>query len=235
MILQDKVIIVAGGAGQIGSATAIKVAQAGAKVIVPYRRRDAAERLVELAGSCAGQFLMIESGGDSVAAMQRVVDAGCQKFGRIDGLANLIGGYAGARVDETDEELWHEQMQKNLHQAFYTARAVLPVMREQKYGRLVFIASIAAKSPAPGMAAYIVSKSALITLAKVIAAEHKQHNILVHVIAPGMVNTDANRSAASGDPAKLVQLEEIADLVIYFLSDHIQHSTGNVIEIPTVE
>jgi len=235
MILQDKVIIIAGGAGQIGSVTAIKIAQAGAKVIVPYRRREAADKLIKLAGASAGQFLMIESDGDSVAAMQNVVDAGRQKFGRIDGLANLIGGYADGRVDETDEELWHAQMQSNLHQAFYTARAVLPVMREQKYGRIVFIASISAQLPNPGKAAYVVSKSALVTLAKIIAAENKQHNILVHVIAPGTVNTDANRSATSGDPTKLVQPEEIADLVIFFLSDHIQHSTGNVIEIPTVE
>jgi len=235
MILQDKAFIIAGGTGQIGSVTAIKVAQAGAKVIVPYRRRDAADKLIKLAGASAGQFLMIESDGNSVAAMQKVVEEGRQKFGRIDGLANLIGGYTGGRVDETDETLWHAQMQTNLHQAFYTARAVLPVMREQRYGRIVFIASIAAQSPAPGMAAYIVSKSALITLAKIIAAENKQHNILAHVIAPGMVNTAANRSATSGDLAKLVQPEEIADLVIYFLSDHIQHSTGNVIEIPTFE
>lgn len=235
MILRDKVIIIAGGTGDIGSVTAIKVAQAGAQVIVPYRRRAPADLLLKKAGALDERFLMIESDGSSVAAMQRVVEAGRQKFGRLDGLADLIGGYADGRVDETDEALWHAQMQANVHQAFYATRAVLPVMRDQNYGRIVFIASIAAQSPAPGKAAYIVSKSALIMLAKTIAAENKQHHILVHVIAPGTVNTESNRSTASGDPAKLVQPEEIADLVVYFLSDHIQHSTGNVIEIPSFE
>jgi NAD(P)-dependent dehydrogenase (short-subunit alcohol dehydrogenase family) len=235
MILQDKVIIIAGGTGDIGSVTAVKVAQAGAKVIVPFRRTAAAEKLKQQAGTLAGQFLMVESDGNSVAAMQKVVEAARQKFGRIDGLANLIGGFAAGRVDETDESAWHTQMQTNLHPAFYAARAVLPLMRAQKYGRIVFTASISALSPSPGLAAYVVSKSALVTLAKIIAAENKQQNILVHVIAPGMVNTDANRQSISGDPANLVQPEEIAELIIYFLSDHIRHSTGNVIEIPTVE
>jgi len=235
MVLRDKVIIIAGGTGHIGAVAAIKIAQAGANIIVPFRRRNAADELMRRAAALAGQFLMIESDGNSVPSLQKVVDAARQKFGRIDGLANLVGGYADGRVDETDEKQWHAQMQTNLHQAFYTARAILPVMREQKYGRIVFISSISAQSPAPGKAAYVVSKSALVTLAKIIAAENQQHNILVHVIAPGTVNTEVNRSATSGDPAKLVQPEEIADLVIYFLSDHIQHSTGNVIEIPAVE
>jgi 3-oxoacyl-[acyl-carrier protein] reductase len=234
-MLKNKVIIIAGGTGGIGSITAIKVAQAGAKVIVPYRRRDAADRLKQQAGVLANQFLMVESDGNSVPSLQKAVDAGCEKFGRIDGLANLIGGFASGRADETTEALWHEQMQINLHQAFYAARAVLPVMRQQKYGRLVFTASITAQTRTPGCAAYLVSKSALITLAQVIAAENKQYKILVHVLAPGMVNTDANRSTVSGDSSKWVQPEEIASQAIYFLSDQVQHTTGNVIEIPSFE
>ncbi len=234
-MLKNKVIIIAGGTGGIGSVTAIKVAQAGANVIVPYRHHDAADRLQQQAGLLANQFLMVESDGNSVQSLEKVVEAGLRKFGRLDGLANLIGGFAGGRVDETVETLWHEQMQANLHQAFCTARAVLPVMRQQKYGRMVFTASITAQSRAPGFAAYIVSKSALIALAQIIAAENKQHNILVHVLAPGMVNTDANRSTISGDSSKWVQPEEIANHAIYFLSDQVQHTTGNVIEIPSFE
>lgn len=65
--------------------------------------------------------------------------------------------------------------------------------------------------------------------------EQMQINILVQVIAPGMVNTDANRKATSGDPAKWAQAEEIANHVIYFLSDQVQRASGNAIEIPHLE
>jgi len=232
MILQDKVIIIAGATGAIGTMAAMKVAQAGAHVIVPYRQKASADRLLDRAGSLAGRFLMVESDGDSLAAMQNVVDTGRRQIGRIDGLVDLIGGFAAGRLDETDEALWHAQMQTNLHQAFYAARAVLPVMQEQKYGRMIFVSSISARTMTPGAAAYAVSKAALIALAKMIAVENKQHNILVQVLAPAMVNTEANRRGFSGDPAQLVQPEEIVDLMIFFLSDQIQHSSGNVIEIP---
>jgi NAD(P)-dependent dehydrogenase (short-subunit alcohol dehydrogenase family) len=232
ILLHDKVILIAGGTGQIGSVIAMKAAQAGAKVIVPYRRRSRADDLMKTAGPVGGQFLLIESESNTVAAMQKVVEAGRQRFGRLDGFVNAAGGYAAGRVDETDEALWHAQMQVNLHQAFYGARAVLPVMRQQNSGRIVFIASIAAQRHPAGAAAYVVSKSALVTLAKVIAVENQQYHILTQVIAPGTVNTAANRQAVVGDPSKLVQPEEIASLVVHFLSDQVQHSTGSVIEIP---
>jgi len=234
-MLQDKAIIVAGGTGQIGAVAAVRLAEQGAWVIVPFRRREAADQLKLRAGKLANQMLLLQMEEGSLEAAQEVVEAGRQAFGRIDGLADLIGTYADGRVEETDPQMWHEQMQVNLHQAFYWARAVLPMMHQQNYGRLVFTASISALSRGPGGAAYVVSKSALIALAQVIAKEHRRHNILVHVLAPGTVNTEANRRSITGDPATWVQPDELANHVSYFLSDQVQHSTGNVIEIPSFE
>ena len=118
------------------------------------------------------------------------------QFEKIDVLVHVMGGFAGgASVAETDDATWQKMMDLNVNAAFYVLRAVVPVMREAGYGRIIAIGSRQAVQPAAGVGAYSASKAALVSLVQTVAIENKDKNIRANVILPGTMDTPANRAA----------------------------------------
>ena len=141
-------------------------------------------------------FMALPARLDSLEAAKRSADAVITKFGKIDVLAHLVGGFAGGpSVGETDDTSFRRMFEMNVDSAFHILRAVLPHMRKAGLGRIIAIGSRAAEAPGAGVGAYSASKAAMVSLVRTVAVENKDSGITANVILPGTIDTAANRTA----------------------------------------
>jgi len=178
-------------------------------------------------------FTALPSRLDSLEAAKRSADSVITKFGKIDVLAHLVGGFAGGpSVTETDDATFRRMFEMNVDSAFHILRAVLPHMQKAGNGRIIAIGSRAAESPGPGVGAYSASKAALVSLIRTVAVENKDSGITANVILPGTIDTPANRKAMpKADITNWVQPAAIASLMVWLASDAAGDMTGGVIPL----
>lgn len=178
-------------------------------------------------------FLAIPAKLDTLQAAQQSVESLIAKFGRIDLMAHLVGGFAGGpTVAETDDATFQRMFDLNVNSAFHIMRAVVPHMRKAGGGRIVAIGSRAAESPGAGVGAYSASKAALVSLIRTVALENKDAGITANVILPGTIDTPANRQAMPGaDSSQWVQPSAIASLILWLASDAAKDVTGAAIPV----
>ena len=162
-------------------------------------------------------------------AVAEVVD----RFGRIDVLVHVMGGFAGGQpVQGTDDATWRRMMDLNLNSAFYTFRAVVPHMRRASQGRIVAIGGRAALEPGANIAAYSASKAAMVALGRSLAAENNNHVITVNMLLPGTMDTPANRAAdPRADFSKWVAPAKVAQLALWLASEEASEVTGAAIPV----
>jgi NAD(P)-dependent dehydrogenase (short-subunit alcohol dehydrogenase family) len=155
------------------------------------------------------------------------------KYGPIDALVHLLGGFGGGQtVAETSDKTWDGMMTLNLRAAFCAMRSVLKPMTAAKYGRIVAVGSRAAVEPMPNFAAYSVSKAGLIALVKNVAAEYKESGITANVVLPSIIDTPLNRKAMpQADFSKWVAPASIASTVVYLASKEAGDVSGAEIPI----
>jgi NAD(P)-dependent dehydrogenase (short-subunit alcohol dehydrogenase family) len=179
------------------------------------------------------RFTALPSRLDSLEAAKRSADAVITKFGKIDVLAHLVGGFAGGpSVAETDDTTFRRMFEMNVDSAFHILRAVLPHMQKAGNGRIIAIGSRAAESPGAGVGAYSASKAALVSLIRTVAVENKDSGITANVILPGTIDTPANRKAMpKADITNWVQPAAIASLIVWLASDAAGDMTGAVIPL----
>jgi len=178
-------------------------------------------------------FTALPSRLDSLEAAKRSADAVMTKFGKIDVLAHLVGGFAGGpSVTETDDATFRRMFEMNVDSAFHILRAVLPNMQKAGNGRIIAIGSRAAESPGAGVGAYSASKAALVSLIRTVAVENKDSGITANVILPGTIDTPANRKAMpKADTSHWVQPGAIASLILWLASDGAKDVTGAAIPV----
>ncbi len=223
MRLEKKVVLIAGGGGALGHTVVPAFVRAGARVISVDRHVS------------AGQ----PEGGVAVTAdvtdendVRRLAEEVVRKEGRIDALVNLVGGFALGRVAETDVSLWQRILTLNLTSAFLLSKAVIPHMLGRRSGRIVHVAARAAVEPFPGAAAYIVSKSGLVALIRVLATELTGSGVTVNGILPTTIDTAANRESMPNiDPSTWVKPESIAQALLYLASDEAGQVNGAVVPL----
>jgi NAD(P)-dependent dehydrogenase (short-subunit alcohol dehydrogenase family) len=153
--------------------------------------------------------------------------------GPVDGLIHLVGGFAGgASIADTDDKTWDSMMNINVRVAFVTIRAALKPMIAAKRGRIIAVGSRAGVEASPNIAAYAVSKAAVIALIKNVAAEVKNLGITANVILPSIIDTPVNRAAMpTADFAKWVAPQSIGKLLLWLASDAAADTSGAVIPI----
>src|SRR5579863_709998 len=178
-------------------------------------------------------FTALPASLDSLATAKNVVDAVIARFGAIDVLAHLVGGFAGGQtVADTDDATFERMFDMNVNSAFHILRAVLPVMRKAGGGRIVAIGSRAAEDPGPKVGAYSASKAALVSLMQTVARENKDAGITANVILPGTMDTPANRRDMPGaDVSQWVQPASIASMIVWLAGDAGKDVTGAVIRV----
>jgi len=170
---------------------------------------------------------------DSLDAAKKAADTVISRFGKIDVLAHLVGGFAGGQsVAATDDATFQRMFDMNVASAFHMLRAVIPHMRQASSGRIIAIGSRAAEDPGPGVGAYSASKAALVSLIRTVARENKDAGITANVILPGTMDTSANRQAMPGaDTSQWVQPASVANLIVWLASDAGKDVTGATIPV----
>jgi len=231
--LTDKVAIVTGAARGIGLAIADRLAQEGVRVSRwDHNWPDGTE--------IGPDVLTVDV--TSSASIQAGMDAVVARHGRIDILINNAGITTDKPADVLTEDEWLRIIDVNLNGVYRVARAVIPVMKAQRYGRILNTASFAAIVPAFGGAAYGSSKAGVHWLTRVLAGELGPWNITVNAFAPGMVPTDINhyteRPQAEQDALlntltlhRWEKAEDVADLVCFLASDKAGYITGTLVDI----
>jgi NAD(P)-dependent dehydrogenase (short-subunit alcohol dehydrogenase family) len=187
--LKGQVALVTGANGALGSEVSKSLLAAGATVVGVARSIAAGE-------AHDSRFYPVSANLTDPGEVRDLTKRLAEQFRKIDVLAHVMGGFAGgASVAETDDATWQKMMDVNLNSAFYVLRAVVPIMRDAGYGRIIAIGSRQAVQPAAGVGAYSASKAALVSLVQTVAIENKDKNIRADVILPGTMDTPANRAA----------------------------------------
>jgi NAD(P)-dependent dehydrogenase (short-subunit alcohol dehydrogenase family) len=229
------VALVTGGTGGLGTAVTRTFLDRGCAVVVPYRVDAEAKRLqADVSAVAAGQLLLVEADVTDTAQVEGVARRAVSTFGRVDYLANLVGGWAGGvPVWELAGGDWDRVLTLNLRTAFAACRAVLPQMIAQRYGRIVNVSSRTAVLPTPGAAAYAVGKMGVITLTQTLALEVREHgDITVNCVLPSVIDTPANRRAMPGaDPTQWVRPEQLAAIIAWLTSDEAAPISGAAIPV----
>jgi NAD(P)-dependent dehydrogenase (short-subunit alcohol dehydrogenase family) len=155
------------------------------------------------------------------------------EHGPLDALVHLVGGYeGGSPVAEISDQTWDGMLNVNLRTAFCAMRAALKPMLAAGHGRIVAVGSRAAVQPAPGMAAYAVSKAALVALVKNVAAETNKSGVTANVVLPSIIDTPKNRAAfPQADVSRWVAPESIARVIVWLVSDGAADISGSVIPV----
>lgn len=218
--MSEHVVLVTGGAGNLGRAVTRAFLQAGARVAIPFHKTDRPDVLDALKREHEGRIftfaldLTTERGAN--AAVEQVSEWG----GRLDAVAHLVGGYAGgARVGDTPAEVWEQMINLNLRSAWLIASASIPEMARRDGGSLVFVSSRRVWQDRGNYGAYAVSKAGLHTLAQTISEEYADEGVRANVVLPGTVDTPENRKAMPGtDFERWTSPEEIARVIVFLAS-----------------
>jgi 2-hydroxycyclohexanecarboxyl-CoA dehydrogenase len=244
--LDNKTVIVTGGGGGIGGATCRRFASEGAKVAVFDMNFEAAQKVVDGIKAAGGVAQAFKCDITNRAEVDAAVAAAESALGPIAVLVNNAGWDVFKPFVKTVPEEWSKLIAINLTGALHMHHAVLPGMVQRNAGRIVNIASDAARGGSSGEAVYSACKGGLVALSKTLAREHARHNITVNVVCPGPTDTALLAGVAEGarDPAKLIeafrsaiplgrlgQPDDLASAIVFFGSDDASFITGQVISV----
>jgi NAD(P)-dependent dehydrogenase (short-subunit alcohol dehydrogenase family) len=227
------VAILTGGTGALGQSITAALLAAGGVVAIPYAVPEEAKRLeARLSPDQRARVLALPADVTDEASLGKFVQVVGERHGRVDGLVNAVGGFAGGDLVSTPLPEWERMMKLNLTSAVIACRAVLPGMIEARRGRIVNIASRAVLPPQGGFIAYTVSKAAVITLTQALAQEVKPHGVAVNAVLPSTMDTPANRRAMpDADRSGWVSTDAVASVVAFLLSDRGAAVTGSAVTV----
>jgi NAD(P)-dependent dehydrogenase (short-subunit alcohol dehydrogenase family) len=231
--LDNRVAVITGGTGALGRAVAKSFANSGAKLSIPYIVDAEVPLIQKELGSLMNRVSLSKADMFKSSEVQDLVSKTKEKFGRIDILVNLVGGYfGGPNIHETEEKDWDSIINLNLKSHFLSCKAVIPIMLEQKYGRIVNVASESALRGEATLGIYSVSKSGVVRLTETIADEYRQSGITANAVLPRIIDTPANRKAMpDADYSKWPKAEDIANLIQFLASDKARSITGASIPV----
>lgn len=239
-MLKGQNALVTGGSRGIGRAVVLELAKQGANVGFFYAgNRQAAEETLELLAAYPVKAKALQVNVADRAQVEAAVKAMEQDLGPIQILVNNAGRTLDKLTPMLSDEDFDSVLDVNLKGAFYVTRALYRGFMRQKYGRIVFVSSVAALMGNPGQAAYTASKAGLIGLTKTVAKELAKRGVTCNAVAPGFVETDmtgampeAARSAglAAVPMGRMARPEEIASLCVFLASPQASYITGTVIQ-----
>ncbi len=225
MNMNGRVVLITGAKGGLGSFVTERFLAAGATVV-------GTSRSIKQSDFMNPRFTAMAVDFSDAAAVQGLVDQVVSRFGQIDVLAHVMGGFAAGAVAQTDDKTWTQMLDLNLISAFHALRAVLPPMRTAKYGRIVAVGSLAATEPHVALGAYVASKTAMATLVQTVAMENADANITANVVLPGTMDTPANRaSMPNADFSKWVQPNDVASLILTLADESAGLISGTLVPI----
>jgi NAD(P)-dependent dehydrogenase (short-subunit alcohol dehydrogenase family) len=248
---QSHIAFVTGASRGIGEAIAVALAGAGVRVAVSARTEADLRRVaaaIREKGGEARSVVCDVTQPDSIAAAVSHIS---QSFGPISILVNNAGAAGSHKFLGHDDALWRKMIETNLNSVYYVTKAVAPLMVEAKWGRIVNIASIAAKVGGKYLAAYTASKHGVLGLTRALAAELAPYHITVNAVCPGYVDTPMTDQAVANIAARaklseaearatleklnpqnrLITSEEVAHVVLMLIDENARGITGQAINV----
>ena len=241
--LKGRVAIVTGGSRGIGRAIVELLADLGAQVVVNFQGQGgAAAETVRVAHEKGVEALAFKADVSTVDGAQQLINFTVERFRRIDLLVCNAGIWEGAAVEEMTEATWDRTTDINLKGTWTVCRAAIPVMKDQRFGKIAIITSTAGQRGEAGYSAYAASKGGQIAFTKSLAEELGGWGINVNAVAPGWVDTDMTRDALGDDDrrqkiaqeipvGKVATPADIAAPVAFLCSAWANHINGEVLNV----
>ncbi|MEJ7624656.1 MAG: 3-oxoacyl-ACP reductase family protein [Pyrinomonadaceae bacterium] len=241
-LFRGRTAIVTGASRGVGRATALRLAEGGANVVVNYLSNDA--EAIETAGLCERcEVGAITVGADvsEFAGAAEIAKRTLERFGRIDLLVCNAGVWDGAPIEDMSEDLWNKVMNTNLKSSWAMTKACVPAMKKRSSGSIVLVSSTAGQRGEANYSSYAASKGGQISFTKALATELAP-KIRVNAVAPGWIETamvrpvfaDADYKASVIDSIPLKRIattDDIAVSICFLLSDWSRHITGEILNI----
>jgi len=218
MEFANRTVVITGAAGNLGRAVAAAFAARGANLVL-IDRSDELLRKAYPDDEPRRLFAAVDL--LDAAQTQAAIARAAERFGRIDVLANLAGGFRmGEAVHETTDATWNFLLDINVRTLLNTVRAVVPQMLAAGGGKIVNVGAASALKGAALMGAYVAAKSAVIRLTETMALELREKNVNVNCVLPTIIDTPENRVAMpDADPARWVAPEDLASVIVFLASD----------------
>ena len=245
--LNGKVAAITGGSEGIGRATAMRLAAEGVSVAMCARREEPlakAAREIEAAG---GKVLSVVADAAKGEDMERFIRSAVERFGRLDILVNNAGGTGQLAFDAVEDARWRDDVEIKLFAPIRAIRLAIPHLKKQGGGSIINLTMSAAATPAANQLPTVVSRQAGATLAKALSKELAPHNIRVNVVCIGKIKTPQQERGAKrnnitveehyarqakGVPmGRMGEPEDIANAIVYLVSDAANYVTGTCINV----
>jgi 2-hydroxycyclohexanecarboxyl-CoA dehydrogenase len=238
--LDDKVTIVTGAGRGIGRGIVEKLAAEGAKVVVSDVDEESAR---ETAGAIGGGAVGLRADVTSKESVEAMVEEVVDRFGRVDVLVNNAGWDKVEPFLKSNESDWERVIAINLYGTLHCCKAVLPVMVEQEYGKVVNIGSDAGRVGSSGEAVYSAAKGGIISFTKTLAREMARYKINVNCICPGPADTPLFAEIGEENPKlkealqkaipfrRLALPQDLANAVAFLASDEAEYITGQTLSV----
>ncbi|MCU1260876.1 MAG: 3-oxoacyl-[acyl-carrier-protein] reductase [Bryobacterales bacterium] len=237
---ERRTALVTGASRGIGLACAHALAQAGARVVLAARNRELLETAAAAIRSEGAEAYVVEMDMSAADSIKAAITQAAKEFGRIDILVNnaaITRDGIAMRMKQSD---WDAVIDTNLSGAFFAMQHVLPAMMRERWGRIVNISSVVARSGNAGQANYVAAKAGLIGLTKSLAQEMASRNITVNAVAPGFIETDMTNVLSdelktkirAGIPLqRFGKPEDVAAAVEFLCSEKAAYITGHVLDV----
>ena len=241
-LFQGKTAVVTGSSRGVGQATALRLAEAGANVVVNYlKSEDEANDVVSECEKSGVGAIAVQGDVSEWQAAQNIAKVTIERFGKIDLLVLNAGIWEGAPIEEMTEETWNKVLNTNLKAAWAMTKACVPSMKKQSNGAIVLVSSTAGQRGEANFSNYAASKGGLISFTKALATELCP-KIRVNCVAPGWIETamvrpvfeDENykQSVLNSIPLnRMATTDDIALSICFLLSDWSRHITGEILNI----
>ena len=238
--LKDRVALVTGASQGIGRATALALAQAGAKVVVTARNTEKLATVVSEIATAGGEALAVGMDVADAAQVKTGFRQALDKFGKLDILVNNAAITRDALAVRMKQDDWDSVLRTNLTGAHLCAQQALSVMMRARYGRIINLASVVAETGNPGQANYVAAKAGLIGLTRALALEIASRNVTVNAVAPGFVVSpmtdplpqDVKDALLARIPLGRMGCDaEVAATVVFLASEEAGYITGAVIDV----
>ena len=218
MAAQVRTVMITGAAGNLGRCVAASFHASGANLVLVDLRR---ESLANAFGTEDERRLFAPANLLEQTQVNTAVKAAIERFGRIDVLCNLAGGFRmGEAVHETADANWDFLFDLNGRTLLHAVRAVVPGMLERGGGKIVNVAAFAARQGLARMGAYCAAKATVIRLTEAMAAELRDQHINVNCVLPTIIDTPENRAEMpDADPARWVAAQDLANVIFFLASD----------------
>ena len=239
--MQGKVAFVTGGGTGIGAATAIRLAQEGATVVICGRRQAPLDEVVAQIKAAGGQAEAVQADVSDEAGFTAAIDAAAQRHGRLDVLVNNAMAYSWGSIEDTSTAEWHSNFSTSVDGTFWGTRAAMKLMKAHG-GAIINVSSICGLLGTAHMAGYSAAKAAIINFSRAAAAEGALSGIRVNVVIPAVVETPGTAGMLADDATrqsteKLIPMgrvgrpEELANAILFLASDEASYITGAALPV----